>query len=311
MAKRPVIIDCDPGVDDATMLLLAFAAPDELDILGITVVAGNVGLAKTARNARFIRQIARRPDVPVFAGCARPMVRDPVDAGDFHGESGLGTLAVSEPDAPVETWHAVEFIIKALEAAAEPVTLVVTGPATNIAMALVMQPEIASQIREIVWMGGARSAGGNITASAEYNIYADPHAAHVVLGCGRPIMMFGLDATYQVLSTPGRIEELAKIDTPAMRAVTELMRFSNGLEVDRTRRAGAPLHDPCTVAWLLKPELFAFRPARVNVETASPLTLGHTAVEFRVGSADANASWCVTADGEGVFALLAERLRRA
>lgn len=307
---RRIIIDCDPGVDDATMLLLAFASPDELDILGVTVVAGNTGLAQTARNARIVRQIAGRPDVPVYAGCARPMVRDIVDAGDFHGESGLGPLPILEPEAPAATWHAVEFIVRMLREATTPITLVVTGPATNVAMALVLEPAIAANIEELVVMGGARGAGGNITASAEFNIFADPHAAHVVLTCGRPVTLFGLDATYQVLSTPARIETLAALGTPAADAVTALLRFSNGLEVDPSRRAGAPLHDPCTIAYLLRPELFVTRPARVSVEIASPLTLGHTAVEFRVGPGDANARWCEKADGDGVFGLLGERLAR-
>lgn len=308
---RKIIIDCDPGVDDATMLLLALCAPEELDIVGITVVAGNAGLGKTARNARLIRQIARRPDVPVFAGCARPMVRDAADANDFHGESGLGDLAIVEPEAPAHTWHAVDFLIRALRDAPEPITLVVTGPATNIAMALVMEPAIAANIAEFVVMGGARSAGGNITASAEFNIWADPHAAHVLLSSGLPTVMFGLDATYQVLTTPPRIAALEKIDTAAAQTSAALMRFSNSIEVDPSRRAGAPLHDPCTIAWLLKPELFTLRPARITVETGSPLTLGHTAVEFRVAPSEANARWCIAADGDGVFTLLNERLGRA
>lgn len=310
MARRKLIIDCDPGVDDATALLLAFASPDELDLLGVTVVAGNTGLDQTVRNARIVRQMAGRAEVPVFAGCARPMVRDIVDAGDFHGESGLGPLTIFEPGAPGEAAHAVEFLVRTLLAAEEKVTLAVTGPATNIAMALVMEPRIVQGIAEIVFMGGARSAGGNITASAEFNVFADPHAAHVMLTSGVPVTMFGLDATYQVLSTPERIAALAQIDTEAARTAVALMRFSNGLEVDPSRRAGAPLHDPCPIAFLIRPELFKTRPALVRVETGSALTLGHTAVEFRVSEAEANARWTVTADGDGVFALLGERLGR-
>lgn len=308
MKRRKLIIDCDPGVDDATALLLAFAAPDALDILGVTVVAGNKGLARTARNARIVRQIAGRADVPVYAGCARPMVREPVEAGEFHGPEGLGTLAVFEPDAPLAEGHAVDFIRRTLRAAHEAVTIAVTGPATNLALALALEPAIAARIDEIVVMGGARSAGGNITASAEFNVFADPHAAHVLLTAGCRVTMFGLDATYQVLYTPERIAALEATGTVAARASAELMRFSNAIEADPSRRAGAPLHDPCTIAWLLDPSLFIVSGAKIAVETNGGLAFGHTAVEFRAGPREVNANWAVRADGAGVFALLNERL---
>jgi purine nucleosidase len=310
MKRRRLIIDCDPGVDDATALLLAFAAPDALDILGVTVVAGNTGLDQTVRNARIVRQIAGRADVPVYAGCARPMVRDVVDAGQFHGESGLGPLEIFEPEAPVAEGHAVDFIVRTLMDSPGKVTLAVTGPATNIAMALVLEPRIATKIDEIVVMGGARSAGGNITASAEFNIFADPHAAHVMLTAGCRVTLFGLDATYQVLSTPERVAALEAIDSDAARAAAALMRFSNELEVKPSRRAGAPLHDPCPIAYLLKSQLFVVSAAHVQVETNAGLTLGHTAVEFRARPSEVNANWVVQANGDGVFALINERLAR-
>ncbi len=310
MQRRPLIIDCDPGVDDATALLLAFASP-EFDILGITVVAGNVGLESTVRNACLIRQIARREDVPVFAGCARPMVRDVVNAGAFHGETGLGDLPVADIKKAHETEHAVGFTIRTLMESPAPVTLAVTGPATNIAMALVMEPRIAGRIAEIVFMGGARAAGGNITPSAEFNVFADPHAAHVMLGCGAPIAMFGLDATYQVLSTSDRVDTLAATGANAALTAAALMRFSNNLEHDPSRKVGAPLHDPCTIAYLIKPELFALQGAKVSVETNAALSFGHTAVDFRVHPDQAVARWAYLADGEGVFELLTERLGRS
>lgn len=308
MAPRPVIIDCDPGVDDATMLLLAFAGRGELDILGITVVAGNVDLAQTARNACVIREIAGRTDVPVHAGCPRPMVREAVEADEFHGPTGLGTLRFSPPRHGPAEGHAVSFLISTLREATTPVTLVVTGPATNLAMAIVMAPDIAPKVKEIVMMGGARSAGGNVTASAEYNVFADPHAAHVVMASTIPVVLFGLDACYQVLSTPQRIATLANVKNAAAQAVVELMGFSNSIKTDPARSMGAPLYDPCTIAWLLRPDLFTLEPAQVAVEIASPLTLGATAVDFRVPAAEANARWCVAADGEGVFGLLREAL---
>lgn len=308
MAARALIIDCDPGVDDAIALFLAFAAPEALDVRAITTVAGNVGGALTARNARLIREIAGREDVPVFAGCDRPMVRAPVDAGQFHGESGLGTLAVFEPKAPAHAQHAVPFLIDALMAApAGSVTLAVTGPMTNIAMAFVLEPRIVGRIAEIVVMGGARAEGGNITASAEYNIYADPHAAHVVLSSGAPVALFGLDATHQTRSTPERIASIRALDTAAARASADLLDFSANVERNIPGETGAPLHDPCTIAYLLKPALFELHPCEVRVETNEGVALGHTAIEMR-GVKRSHIRWATRADGAGVYQLLLDRL---
>ena len=209
MERRKLIIDCDPGVDDAVALFLAFAARDALDLLGITTVGGNVAAALTARNARLVREIAGRADVPVFAGCPRPMSRAPVEAGHFHGESGLGALTVHEPAAAAAAEHAVEFLVRTLrEAPVGAITLAVTGPMTNVATALTIAPHLAGRLREIVVMGGARSEGGNITASAEYNIHADPHAAQLVFAAGCPVVALGLDLTHQVRSIPRRIEAI-------------------------------------------------------------------------------------------------------
>lgn len=307
MAERiPIIIDCDPGVDDAVALLLAFASP-ELDIFGVTTVAGNVAAAVTARNAAMARQVAGRAEVPVFAGAARPLVRAPVEAGHFHGEEGCGSLSPFVPDAPIDPMPAASAIVElVLQRPAGSVTLVVTGPMTNVALAMTLEPSLAGRLRQIVAMGGARSEGGNITASAEYNFFADPHAAHVVFGAGCPIVCFGLDATHQVRATEPRIAALEAIETPAARMAAEMLRFSRKTEQLVVGGVDAPLHDPCPIAWLLRPELFAFRAARIEIETVSVLTFGHSAVEFR--SDRPNARWAVTADGQGVFDLLAERL---
>ena len=307
MTPLKLIIDCDPGVDDAVALFLAFASHEALDILGITTVAGNAGLERTARNARLIRQIAKRPDVPVFAGADRPMVRQPVEAGDFHGPSGLGPLAIVEPDAPLEDLHAARFIARTVLAApAGTITLVVTGPATNVAQAMLLAPDIGKRLKQIVVMGGADAHGGNITPTAEYNVFADPHAFHVMLEAGCPIAIFSLDVTYQVLTLPERIAALEAIDTPGAQASAQIMRFSNNVEADIRRRSGAPLHDPCTIAWLLKPDLFHLRPARVTIETHEGPNFGQTSVVF--DAPDANAEWAVKADGAGVFALLNQKL---
>lgn len=302
----PIIIDCDPGVDDAVALLLAFASP-ELEILGVTTVAGNVVADATARNAAMVRAVAEREEVPVFAGAARPLVRVPVEAGHFHGEDGCGSLTPFTPEAPIESMPAASAIVDlVMRRPAGGVTLVVTGPMTNVALAMTLEPALAGHLRQIVAMGGARSEGGNITASAEYNFFADPHAAHVVFGAGCPIICFGLDATHQVRATEPRIAAIESLGTPPAGMAAELLRFSRKVEQGVVGGIDAPLHDPCPIAWLLRPELFELRSARIEIETASPLTLGHSAVEFR--SDRPNARWAVRADGRGVFDLLTERL---
>jgi len=307
-----LIIDCDPGVDDAVALLLAFAAPDVFDIAAIATVAGNVGARLTARNARIVRQIAGRADVPVYAGCERPMRRAPVEAAEFHGASGLGDLTIFEPAAAVETEHAVDAIVRLARAAAPgEMSIAVTGPCTNLATAFERAPEIADRFAQIVIMGGARSEGGNITASAEYNIYADPHAADIVLRRGKNIVMAGLDVTHTLRATPERIAVLRGLGNPRALAAAQLLQFSSDAEIQHGIPGGAPLHDPATIAWLMAPHLFEAKPAHVEVETGSPLTQGHTAVEFRLSAAHlANARWIVRADADGVFALLNERLAR-
>lgn len=307
MKPRPVIIDCDPGVDDAVMLFLAFAAPDALDVLAVTTVAGNVDAARTARNACVIREMAGREDVPVFAGLTRPIVREPLEAEHFHGESGLGTLAFSEPKKGAEREHAVSAIVRLVMAAKAPVTVVITGPCTNVAMALLMEPAIADRIDEVVIMGGARSEGGNITASAEYNIYADPHAAHVVLTMAKRATVLGLDVTHQIRATRPRTTEIKKVGGPRADAIVDLLDFSSAATEAYGQGDGAPLHDPATVAYLLAPHLFTKVPARIGVEMASELTLGCTSVDFRV-DADAPHAWVTDADADGVFKLLRERI---
>ena len=310
MAPRPLIIDCDPGVDDAIALFLAFACRDELDVRAITTVAGNVGGALTARNACIIREMAGREDLPVFRGADGPLVREPIDAGEFHGATGLGPLPIFEPAKSIVSDHAVAYLLDAiLHAPAGTITLAVTGPMTNIASAFDVAPDAAGRVHEIVIMGGARSEGGNITASAEYNIYADPHAAKIVFASGAPITVFGLDATHQVRSTPARIAALREIGTPQARACAELLQFSADVERNIPGLQGAPLHDPCTIAYLLQPDLFDFLPCRIEVETEGRVALGHTAVEFR-DAAKSKTRWATKADGDGVFSLLIDRLSR-
>ncbi len=312
MTRRPIIIDCDPGQDDAICLLLAMSSPDELDILGVTTVAGNVPLALTERNARQVCDIAGRGDVSVYAGCSKPMVRDLVTAEHVHGNTGIDGIDIVEPEQPLADKHAVDFIVDTLNAAdKESITLVPTGPLTNIGQAFTKDPSILRNVEQIVLMGGAMREGGNISPSAEFNMLVDPHAADVVFRCGRPITVLGLDVTHQVLSTPERRERIRAIDNDAARATAGMLDFYNRHDSVKFGSNGAPLHDPCTVAWLLKPELFEGKLCNVSVETESGLTLGHTAVDFwHVTDRPRNATWMHTADADGFYDLLIERLSR-
>jgi purine nucleosidase len=307
-----IIIDSDPGQDDVINLLLAMSSPEELDILGLTAVAGNVPLDLTQRNTRIVCEMAQRTDLKVYAGCERPMVRDLVTAEYVHGESGIDGFAVYEPEHPLEQQHAVDYIVETLRAADEDsITLVPTGPLTNIAAALVKDPSIATKVHNIVLMGGAMREGGNCTPSAEFNIYVDPHAAQVVFDCGRPLTIMGLDVTHQVLVTQERVQRIRDIGTKVALDAADLLDFFDRHDTQKYKSSGAPLHDPCTIAYLLQPELFAGKQCNVSVETESELTMGHTAVDFwRVTEKPHNANWIHQVDAEGFFDLLTARLSR-
>lgn len=312
MAARPIILDCDPGQDDALALALAMAAPEALELLGVTTVAGNVPLPLTQRNARLITELCGRSDVPVFAGAARPLVRDLVTAEHVHGRTGLDGMEIREPAHPLQDGNAVDFIVETLRAADDDgVTLVPTGPLTNIALALVRAPEIVPKIREIVLMGGALREAGNVTPSAEFNIYVDPHAADVVFRCGRPIVVMSLDVTHQVLSTRPRVERIAALGSPVAEAMASLIHFFERYDEAKYGHEGAPLHDPCTVAYLLRPDLFALKPVHVAVETQGQHTLGATVVDYwGVTGRDANVRWAHGVDAAGFFDLLTDHIAR-
>jgi len=312
LTKRPIIIDCDPGQDDAIALLLAMSSPDDLEILGITAVAGNVPLELTARNSCQIRDIGARDDIPVFAGCARPMQRDLVTAEYVHGVTGIDGIEIIEPKLPLEDLHAVDFIIETLNAADDDsVTIVPIGPLTNIGTAIQRDPAILAKVTEIVIMGGAMREGGNRTPSAEFNILVDPHAADIVFHCGRPITVMGLDVTYQVLASPQRVDRIRNLDNEAARATAGMLEFYSRHDSVKFGSVGAPLHDPCTIAYLLQPELFEGKQCNVSIETNSELTMGHTAVDFwNVTDFPKNAMWMHTVDADGFYELLTERLSR-
>jgi purine nucleosidase len=311
MTTRKIIIDCDPGQDDAVMLLLALACPEQFDILGITTVAGNVPLALTERNARIMCELAGRSDVPVFAGCDKPMRRALITAENVHGKTGIDGVSIYQPGIPLQSQHAVDFIIETLlNARDDSITLVPTGPLTNIGEAIKREPGILGKIREIVLMGGAMREGGNTTPCAEFNILEDPDAAQIVLACGRPLTIVPLDVTHQALVTRKRIEQIRELDNPVGDAIVGMMEFFNRFDSEKYGSEGAPLHDPCTIAYLLKPELFKGKFCNVEVETESALTLGHTAVDFwHVTDRASNANWLYEVDSDGFFALLVERLR--
>ena len=293
------------------MLLLALASPEALDLRAITTVAGNVPLALTQRNARIMCDLAGRTDVPVFAGCPRPMVRDLITAEAVHGQTGIDGVELFEPETPLQSQHAVDYLVETLMDAAAPITLVPAGPLTNIAMALVTEPRIVANIAEIVLMGGAWREGGNTSPAAEFNILVDPHAAHVVFTCGRPIVVMSLDVTHQALTTQERLAAIGAIDSRVGRSVHAMLEFYDRHDIEKYGMPGGPLHDPCTIAYLLRPELFQGKHVHVDVEIASENSMGATLVDYwGVTGQPANATWMHTIDADGFYALLAERLAR-
>jgi purine nucleosidase len=306
-----IIIDCDPGQDDALAILLALGSPGELEVLAVTAVAGNVPLALTEKNARKVVELAGRPDVPVHTGCERPLVRDLITAEFVHGATGLDGAELPEPGMPPAPAHAVEAMIETLRTRpAGSVTLCPTGPLTNIAMVMQRAPDVVPRIKRIVLMGGAIGEG-NITPAAEFNIYVDPHAADIVFKAGVPLVMHGLDVTHQAPVTPARLEAIRRLGTPVSRAVVGHLEFYNIYDQTRRGRVGAPLHDPCAIAYLVRPELFAGRACHVAIETQGEHTMGSTVVDWsgRTGKAP-NTLVVHEIDADGFFALLTERIAR-
>ena len=307
--QRAIIIDTDPGQDDAIALLLALASP-ELDVLGITAVAGNVPLALTEANARKICELAGKPGIPVYAGAARPLMRDLVTAEYVHGKSGLDGPDLPEPTMPLHAAFAPDFIIETIRARpAGEVTLCPLGPLTNIALALIKAPDIAPKIRQIVLMGGGFFEGGNVTPTAEFNIYVDPEAAHTVFASGVPIVMAPLDVTHKALTTRARVDALRAKNTPVCEAAAQLIDFFERFDEDKYGTDGGPLHDPCVIAYLVRPDLFSGRDCHVAIETGSALTLGMTVIDWwGVTGKPANAHVLRDVDAAGFFDLITERL---
>lgn len=309
---RKIIIDTDPGQDDAVAILLALASPEDLEVLGIVAVAGNVPLPLTQKNARIVCELAGHPETKVFAGCDAPISRKLITAEHVHGQTGLDGPPMADPTMPLQDQHGVDFIIETLHSEdAGTVTLCPLGPLTNIATAFNRAPDIIEKVQEIVLMGGGFFEGGNITPSAEFNIYVDPEAADIVFISGVPITMMPLDVTHKALTTKARIDRFRAMGTNVGDMVAAWTDFFGRFDMEKYGSEGAPLHDPTVIAYLLQPDLFAGRHINVEIETVSELTLGATVADWwRVSGRSANATFMRDIDAEGFYDLLATRLAR-
>ncbi|MBZ7675014.1 pyrimidine-specific ribonucleoside hydrolase RihA [Klebsiella grimontii] len=304
----PVIIDCDPGHDDAIALVLALASP-ELNVKAVTSSAGNQTPDKTLRNVLRMLTLLKRPDIPVAGGALKPLMRELIIADNVHGESGLDGPALPEPGFAAQSCTAVELMANILRDSAEPVTIVATGPQTNVALLLNSHPELHAKIDRIVIMGGAMVLG-NWQPAVEFNIYVDPEAAEIVFQSGIPVVMAGLDVTHKAQIHVEDIERFRRIGNPISTIVAELLDFF--LEYHKDEKwgfVGAPLHDPCTIAWLLKPEMFTTVERWVGVETQGKYTQGMTVVDFyNLTGRKPNATVMLDVDRQAFVDLLAERL---
>ncbi|MDR7125329.1 nucleoside hydrolase [Pseudotabrizicola sp. 4114] len=309
---RKIIIDTDPGQDDAVAIMLALASPEDIEVLGIVAVAGNVPLALTARNTLIICELAGKPETRVFAGCDRPLLRPLVTAEAVHGETGLDGPVLPEPTIALQDQHGVDFIIDTLRTEpSQTVTLCALGPLTNLATAMQRAPDIIPRIQQIILMGGAYFEQGNVTPVAEFNIYVDPQAADVVFKSGVSIVVMPLDVTHKALTTPARIAAFRALNTEPGRLVAEWTDFFERFDKQKYGSEGAPLHDPCVIAWLIRPELFSGRQINVEIETTSELTMGATVADWwGVTDRKPNALFMGALDADGFFALLAERIGR-
>ncbi|HHQ4560383.1 pyrimidine-specific ribonucleoside hydrolase RihA [Aeromonas hydrophila] len=305
----PVILDCDPGHDDAIALILALASP-ELKVLAVTTSAGNQTPDKTLNNALRILTLLGRDDIPVAAGAPKPLARELIIADNVHGESGLDGPKLPDPAFASVAMTALELMAKCLRESPEPVTLVPTGPLTNIALLLAAHPELKQKIARIVLMGGA-AGPGNWTPAAEFNIYVDPQAADMVFKSGLPITMCGLDVTHEAQVMDEDIERVRAITNPVAQCVAGLLDFFMIYHRDpKWGFAGAPLHDPCTIAWLLAPALFHGVECRVDIETGGTHTSGMTVVDrYGLTGKAANALVLLGLDRAGFIDLLVTRLR--
>lgn len=312
MAPRSIIIDTDPGQDDAVAIMLALGNTEALEVLGLTAVAGNVGLSYTSTNALKLLELAGRTDVPVFAGAAAPLVV-PLETAEYvHGETGLNGWVFPEPTTALRPEFAPDWIVETVMSRPEKsVTLCPLGPLTNVALALAREPRIATRLDKIVLMGGAQIEGGNVTPAAEFNIYVDPHAAARVFASGAEIVAMSLDVTHQALIRKAWLADLAALGTRCAEAFTGLLSFYERYDEEKYGSDGGPLHDPTTVAYLLAPELFEGKLVNVEVETTPGLCFGQTVVDrWAVTGRKKNTTWITRVDADGFFALILDAFRR-
>ncbi|KOP56606.1 nucleoside hydrolase [Pseudomonas coronafaciens pv. porri] len=310
--KRDLIIDTDPGADDVVALLLALASPQELNVMAITTVAGNVRLDKTSRNARLAREWAGREEVPVYAGTPKPLVRTPIYAENIHGQEGLPGVPIHEPAKGLAEGNAVDYLIRTLsKAKPHSITIAMLGPQTNLALALVQAPEITQGIKEVVVMGGAHFNGGNITPAAEFNLFADPHAAQIVLASGVKLTYVPLDVTHKILTSEQRLKQIAALNNNAGKLVDGILNEYVKLDMEHYGLPGGPVHDASVIAWLLKPELFTGRQINVAIDTREGIGFGQTVADwYGTLKQPQNVFWVENGDAQGFFDLLTERLAR-
>ena len=310
MPSQKIIIDTDPGQDDAIGILLALASPEELNVLGIVTIAGNVPVELTSRNALMLCELAKKPETKVFAGCSRPLVRPLVTAEHVHGKTGLDGAELPPPTMPLQKQHGVDWTIETLlKAEDNSITICCFAPLTNVAMAMTKAPEILQKINKIVMMGGGYFEGGNITPTAEFNIYVDPHAASTVLRCGRPIVMMPLDVTHKALMQRKWLEDLRDLGSAVGDAAYGMMSFYERFDLEKYGSSGGPLHDPTVIAYLLQPELFEGRYVSVEIEIHSELTMGMTVVDWwDVTDRKPNVTFNNQINADGFFQLILERL---
>ncbi|WP_034341224.1 nucleoside hydrolase [Deinococcus misasensis] len=300
-----VLLDCDPGHDDAIAIFLALSSP-EIELLGITATHGNVGLEHTVRNALVLTQLAQK-EVPVYAGASTPLIREPIQATRVHGKTGLQASNLPEVVRSPEHLHAAQAIVDTVRNNPHEITLVATGPLTNVALAFRLAPELPSLLKKFVWMGGS-TLYGNVTPSAEFNAFADPHAAHIVFHSGVKVHMFGLNVTLQVLVKEEHILTLQAMNTEVGRISAELMGHYVQFYRERYGLDGAALHDPCTIAYLIDPTLFSGTDQHVDIDIQEGINFGRT-VSDHWGSHEAPNTWVATeANGEEVLKLILERL---
>ncbi|TDR45445.1 purine nucleosidase [Pseudomonas brenneri] len=310
--KIDLIIDTDPGADDVVALLFAMASPQELNIRALTTVAGNVRLGKTSRNARLAREWAGREEIPVYAGAPQPLLRTPIYAENIHGKEGISGVTVHEPKKGLADGNAVDYLISTLSTAKpHSITIAMLGPQTNLALALTQAPEITQGIKEVVVMGGAHFNGGNITPVAEFNLFADPLAAEIVLKSGVKLTYLPLDVTHKILTSEARLKKIADLNNNASKVVGDILNEYVKGDMEHYGMTGGPVHDATVIGYLLKPDLFTGRQANMVIDSREGPTFGQTIVDWYDGlKHDKNVFWVENGDAQGFFDLLTERLAR-